>query len=175
LNDDKPYDRFITEQIAGDELDPNSFEMRVATGFLRAGPQHVVAGNQDLAVNRQEWLTEVMFGVGNGVMGLTVSCARCHDHKFDPIPQADFYRLQAFFAASDNYDFKRPTKEQEQSFREAVKAHKEKLKPILDQIFVIEKPYKEKLTAAKRSKLEPRFADAIAEEHKLLSAEEKSL
>src|SRR5262245_1004184 len=46
LNDDKPYDRFITEQIAGDELDPNSFEMRVATGFLRAGPQHVVAGNQ---------------------------------------------------------------------------------------------------------------------------------
>src|SRR5262249_11616395 len=60
LNDDKPYDRFIVEQIAGDELDPNSFEMRVATGFLRAGPQHVVAGNQDLPVNRQAWLTEVM-------------------------------------------------------------------------------------------------------------------
>jgi cytochrome c553 len=175
LNDDKPYDRFITEQIAGDELDPNSFEMRVATGFLRAGPQHVVAGNQDLAVNRQEWLTEVMFGVGNGVMGLTVGCARCHDHKFDPIPQADFYRLQAFFAASDNYDFKRPTKEQEQAYREAVKAHKEKLKPILDQISVIEKPYKEKLTTAKRSKLEPRFADALAKEEKLRSDEEKRL
>ena len=157
LNDDKPYDRFIAEQIAGDELDPNSFEMRVATGFLRAGPQHVVAGNQDLAVNRQEWLTEVMF-VGNGIMGLTVGCARCHDHKFDPIPQADFYRLQAFFAASDNHDFKRPTKEQEQAYLAAVKAHKEKLKPILDQIAVIEKPYKEKLAAAKRAKLEPRFA-----------------
>ncbi len=175
LNDDKPYDRFITEQIAGDELDPNSFEMRVATGFLRAGPQHVVAGNQDLAVNRQEWLTEVMFGVGNGIMGLTVGCARCHDHKFDPIPQADFYRLQAFFAASDNYDFKRPTKEQEQAYGAAVKAHKERLKPILDQIAAIEKPYKEKLTAAKRAKLEPLFADALAKEEKLRSGEEKRL
>jgi hypothetical protein len=175
LNDDKPYDRFITEQIAGDELDPNSFEMRVATGFLRAGPQHVVAGNQDLAVNRQEWLTEVMFGVGNGIMGLTVGCARCHDHKFDPIPQADFYRLQSFFAASDNYDFKRPTKEQEQAFGAAVKAHDEKLKPILDQIAAIEKPYREKLAAAKRAKLEPQFASALTREEKLRSDEEKRL
>ncbi|HEY9435747.1 MAG TPA: PSD1 and planctomycete cytochrome C domain-containing protein [Blastocatellia bacterium] len=175
LNDDKPYDRFIAEQIAGDELDPNSFEMRVATGFLRAGPQHVVAGNQDIAVNRQEWLTEVMFGVGNGIMGLTVGCARCHDHKFDPIPQADFYRLQAFFAASDNHDFKRPTKEQEQAYLAAAKAHKEKLKPILDQIAVIEKPYKEKLAAAKRAMLEQRFAAALAKEEKSRSDEEKRL
>jgi hypothetical protein len=175
LNDDKPYDRFITEQIAGDELDPNSFEMRVATGFLRAGPQHVVAGNQDLAVNRQEWLTEVMFGVGNGIMGLTVGCARCHDHKFDPIPQADFYRLQTFFAASDNYDFKRPTKDEEQAYGEAVKAHGEKLKPILDEIAAIEKPYREKLTAAKRAKLEPQFANALTREVRLRSDEEKRL
>jgi mono/diheme cytochrome c family protein len=175
LNDDKPYDRFITEQIAGDELGPNSFEMRVATGFLRAGPQHVVAGNQDLAVNRQEWLTEVMFGVGNGMMGLTVGCARCHDHKFDPIPQADFYRLQSFFAASDNYDFKRPTKEQEQAYAAAVKAHQEKLKPTLDQIAAIEKPYREKLTAEKRAKLEPRFANALTKEEKLRNDEENRL
>jgi hypothetical protein len=175
LNDDKPYDRFIIEQIAGDELDPNSFEMRVATGFLRAGPQHVVAGNQDLAVNRQEWLTEVMFGVGNGIMGLTVGCARCHDHKFDPIPQADFYRLQAFFAASDNYDFKRPTKEQEQTYGAALKAHKDRLKPILDQIAAIEKPYREKLKGAKRAKLEPQFANALTKEEKLRSDEEKRL
>jgi cytochrome c553 len=175
LNDDKPYDRFLVEQIAGDELDPENFDLRVATGFLRAGPQHVVSGNQDLAVNRQEWLTEVMFGVGNGIMGLTVGCARCHDHKFDPIPQADFYRLQAFFAAADNYDFKRPTKEQEQAHEAAVKAHKEKLKPILDQIAAIEKPYKEKLTAAKRAKLEAPYANALAKEAKLRNEEEKRL
>ena len=175
LNDDKPYDRFIVEQVAGDELDPNNFDLRVATGFLRAGPQHVVAGNQDLAVNRQEWLTEVMFGVGNGIMGLTVGCARCHDHKFDPIPQADFYRLQAFFAASDNHDFKRPTKEQEQAYGAAVKAHKAKLKPILDQIAEIEKPYKEKLTAGKRTKLESQYANALAKEEKLRNEEETRL
>ncbi|HMZ20926.1 MAG TPA: DUF1553 domain-containing protein, partial [Blastocatellia bacterium] len=169
------YDRFIVEQLAGDELDPESFEMRVATGFLRAGPQHVVAGNQDLALNRQEWLTEVMFGVGNGILGLTVGCARCHNHKFDPIPQADYYRLQAFFAAADNQDFKRPTKEQEAAYAAAVKAHKEKLKPIQDQIAVIEKPYKDRLTAEKRAKLEPQFANALAKDEKSRNEDEKQL
>ncbi|MEP7338788.1 MAG: DUF1549 and DUF1553 domain-containing protein [Acidobacteriota bacterium] len=175
LNADKPYDRFLIEQLAGDEVDPVSFEMRVATGFLRAGPQHVVAGNQDVAVNRQEWLTEVMFGVGNGILGLTVGCARCHNHKFDPIPQADYYRLQSFFAAADNSDFKRPTKEQEDAHAAAVKAHKEKLKPIQDQIKAIEKPYEEKLKAEKRAKLEPQFANALAKDDKQRTEEEKRL
>jgi hypothetical protein len=175
LNSDKPYDQFILEQIAGDELDPESFEMRVATGFLRAGPQHVVSGNLDKAELRQEWLTEVMFGVGNGVMGLTVGCARCHDHKFDPIPQADFYRLQAFFAASDNYDYRKPTKEQEDAFHAATKAHKEKLQPIQDQIKAIEKPYQERLKAEKKAALESVFANALAKDDKLRTEEEKQI
>ena len=165
LNEDKPYDRFIREQLAGDELAPDDFEMRVATGFLRAGPQHVVAGNQDLAVNRQEWLTEVMFGVGNGVMGLTIGCARCHDHKFDPILQSDFYRMQAFFAASDNVDYQRPSSAEEESFKAAQAAHLEKLKPLKEQIAAIEKPYIERLKAEKRQRLEknePVFAAALA-------------
>ena len=175
LNADKPYDQFIVEQIAGDELDSESFEMRVATGFLRAGPQHVVSGNLDKAELRQEWLTEVMFGIGNGVMGLTVGCARCHDHKFDPIPQADFYRLQAFFAASDNYDYRKPTKEQEDAFHAATRTHKEKLKPIQDQIKAIEKPYEDRLKASKRAALEPMFANALAKDDKLRTDEEKRL
>ncbi len=175
LNDDKPYDRFVREQLAGDEIDPDSFEMRVATGFLRAGPQHVVAGNQDEALNRQEWLTEVMFGVSNGIMGLTVGCARCHDHKFDPILQADNYRLQAFFAAADNLDYQRPSKEEEEAHKAAQKAHQEKLKPIKDQIAAIEKPYQEKLKAEKKAKLEPAFAQALAKPVKERSEEEKRL
>lgn len=165
LNQDKPYDQFIREQIAGDELEPDNFELRVATGFLRAGPQHVVAGNQDLAVNRQEWLTEVMFGVGNGVLGLTVGCARCHDHKFDPILQADFYRLQAFFAASDNVDYQPPNAEAASALKAAQAAHHEKLKPVKEQIAAIERPYIERLKAEKRDKLEknePVFASALA-------------
>ena len=175
LNADKPYDQFIVEQIAGDELDSESFEMRVATGFLRAGPQHVVSGNLDKAELRQEWLTEVMFGIGNGVMGLTVGCARCHDHKFDPIPQADFYRLQAFFAASDNYDYRKPTKEREDAFHAATRTHKEKLQPIQDQIKAIEKPYEDRLKAAKRAALEPVFANALAKDDKQRTDEEKQL
>lgn len=165
INDDKPYDRFIREQLAGDELAPDDFEMRVATGFLRAGPQHIVAGNLDLATNRQEWLTEVMFGVGNGIMGMTIGCARCHDHKFDPILQSDFYRLQAFFAASDNVDYQRTTTQDQEAFKAAQSAHQEKLKPIKEQIAAIEKPYVDRLKAGKREKLEqnePVFAAALA-------------
>jgi hypothetical protein len=161
LNEDKPYDRFLTEQIAGDELDPSNFDLRVATYFVRAGPQHVVAGNQDEAVNRQEWLTEAMFGIGNAVMGLTVGCARCHDHKFDLIAQADYYRMQAFFAATDNVDFKQPTPEEQKQYLAAVAAHKAKLKPILDQLKEIERPYEKQIEDAKRAKLDARYADAL--------------
>ncbi|MBI1766094.1 MAG: DUF1553 domain-containing protein [Acidobacteria bacterium] len=161
LNADKPYDRFLLEQIAGDELEPNNFEMQVATGFLRAGPQHVVAGNQDEALNRQEWLTEALFSVGNTVLGLTVGCARCHDHKFDPIPQADYYRLQAFLAATDNQDFKQNSEAEQQRYDEAAKAHKAKLKPLQDQLKEIEAPYLQKLQDEKRAKLEPQYRAAL--------------
>jgi len=175
LNEDKPYDRFILEQLAGDELEPDNFELRVATGFVRAGPQHVVAGNQDVALNRQEWLTEATAGVGNGILGLTVGCARCHDHKFDPIPQADYYRLQSFFAATDNHDFKRHTKEQAEAYQAAVKAHKERLKPVTDEIAAIEKPYRERLFKDKFGKLELEYAQALATEEKQRTADQRRL
>ena len=161
FNEDKPYDRFLLEQIAGDELDPQKFELRVATGFLRAGPQHVVAGNQIEALNRQEWLTEAMLGIGNGVLGLTVACARCHDHKFDPIPQADYYRLQAFFAATDNDEFKQTTKAEELAYLEAINAHEAKLKPIKEQLQALEKPYVDELKAGKMARLEPQYRAAL--------------
>ncbi len=172
LNEDKPYDRFLMEQIAGDELDPNNFDLRVATYFVRAGPQHVVAGNQDEAVNRQEWLTEAMFGIGNAVMGLTVGCARCHDHKFDPISQADYYRMQSFFAATDNHDFKQPSSDEQTQYLAALMAHKAKLKPILDQLKEIEKPYKTQIENVKRAKLEPRYAAALAKPKEQRSKQE---
>ncbi len=161
LNADKPYDRFLQEQVAGDELDPTNFEAQVATGFLRAGPQHVVAGNLDKAELRQEYLTETMLGLGSGVMGLTVGCARCHDHKFDPILQSDFYKLQAFFAATDNTDFVNATKAETEAYKIALQPHESKLKAIKDQLKEIEKPFLEKLKAEKRSKLEPKYMEAL--------------
>src|SRR5207244_2809934 len=104
LNGDRPYDQFIREQVAGDLIAPDDFDSRVATGFLRAGPFHITGGNLDKDEMRQEWLTEATAGIGNGILGLTIGCARCHDHKYDPIKQSEYYQLQAFFAATANDD-----------------------------------------------------------------------
>ena len=104
FNRDKPFDRFLREQIAGDELYPGNHEALIALGMLRAGPRHVVGGNQDEEMNRQEDLTEMTGVVSSAFLGMTVGCARCHNHKFDPILQADYYRLQAIFAATEFKD-----------------------------------------------------------------------
>jgi mono/diheme cytochrome c family protein len=175
LNADKPYDRFLQEQIAGDELDPTNFDAQVATGFLRAGPQHVVAGNLDKAELRQEYLTETMLGLGSGVLGLTVGCARCHDHKFDPILQSDFYKLQAFFAATDNVEYSPASDAEKEAFKAAMKAHEDRLKPIKDQLAEIEKPYKEKLRTEKRAALEPKYVEALDTPKDQRTAEQKEL
>ncbi|MBK5293701.1 MAG: DUF1553 domain-containing protein [Acidobacteriia bacterium] len=103
FNHDKPYDRFVQEQIAGDEMFPGSPSALIATGFNRHFPDESNARN--LMQRRQELLNDVTDTVGSAFMAMTVGCARCHDHKFDPILHKDYYRLQAFFAntrAEDN-------------------------------------------------------------------------
>ncbi|MCC6392487.1 MAG: DUF1549 domain-containing protein, partial [Bryobacterales bacterium] len=92
LNSDKPYDRFVKEQIAGDELYPNDPDALIATGFNRHFPDESNARN--LMQRRQELLQDITDVVGSTFMGLTVGCAKCHDHKFDPILQKDYYRLE---------------------------------------------------------------------------------
>ena len=99
FNDDKPYDRFIREQIAGDEIDPNDPEMLVAVGFLRMGPWELT-GMEVARVARQRWLDDVTNAVGETFLAHSLQCARCHDHKFDPIPTRDYYALQAVFATT---------------------------------------------------------------------------
>jgi hypothetical protein len=94
FNDDKPYDQFIREQLAGDEYAPDSQEAMIATGFLRLGPEGGGGGER----GRQDALDDLITTTSLTFMGLTVGCARCHDHKFDPIPQKDFYSIQAIFA-----------------------------------------------------------------------------
>lgn len=98
LNSDKPYDVFLKEQLAGDEIDPTDDTLLVASGFNRLGPLRKNQGNQDVASSRTEVLTEMANIVGAGFLGMTMGCARCHDHKFDPIRQSDYYRLQGYFA-----------------------------------------------------------------------------
>ena len=96
LNADKPYDRFVQEQVAGDELWPDSPVARIGTGFNRHYPDESNAAI--LVQRRQEVLLDITDTVGSVFLGLTYGCAKCHDHKFDPILQKDYYRLQAFFA-----------------------------------------------------------------------------
>lgn len=98
LNSDKPYDVFLKEQLAGDEIDSTDDTLLVASGFNRLGPLRKNQGNQDVASSRTEVLTEMANIVGAGFLGMTMGCARCHDHKFDPIRQSDYYRLQGYFA-----------------------------------------------------------------------------
>ncbi|MFN7922972.1 MAG: PSD1 and planctomycete cytochrome C domain-containing protein [Bryobacteraceae bacterium] len=100
FNTDKPYDRFVREQIAGDEIFPGDAESLIATGFLRMGPwEHT--GMSVEAVTRQMFLDDVTNSAGVTFLGLTLGCARCHDHKFDPIPTRDYYRVQATFASTE--------------------------------------------------------------------------
>ena len=97
FNKDKPYDQFIREQISGDEIDPNSTENKIAVGFLRMGPWEQT-GMAVARVTRQFFLDDVTDSVGQVFLGHALQCARCHDHKFDPIPTRDYYSMQAVFA-----------------------------------------------------------------------------
>lgn len=100
FNQDKPYDRFILEQVAGDEIDPSNPENLIATGFLRMGPWEHTSMSV-AAVTRQAFLDDVTHNTAAVFLGLTLGCARCHDHKFDPIPTRDYYRMQAVFASTE--------------------------------------------------------------------------
>ena len=98
FNADKPYDQFVCEQIAGDELKPNDPDHVIATGFLRMGPWEHTAMSV-AAVTRQQYLDDVVNSVGVTFLANELRCAKCHDHKFDPIPTKDFYRMQAVFGS----------------------------------------------------------------------------
>lgn len=96
LNEDMPYDRFITEQIAGDELYSENKDSAIPTGFLVAGPD--MPDINLMEERRHTVLNEMTSTAGAVLMGMTMGCAQCHDHKFDPISQADFYRMRAVFS-----------------------------------------------------------------------------
>jgi hypothetical protein len=97
FNADKPFDQFITEQLAGDELDADDAEMLIAAGYLRMGPwEHT--GMTVAAITRQQYLDDVTHHVGVSLLAQGLRCCACHDHKFDPLPTRDYYRMQAIFA-----------------------------------------------------------------------------
>jgi hypothetical protein len=104
FNDDKPYDQLIREHLAGDELAEVTTDTLTATGYYRLGLWDDEPA--DVLQARYDELDDIVATTGQVFLGLTVNCARCHDHKLDPIPQADYYRLVAFFNEIDRYHTK---------------------------------------------------------------------
>lgn len=99
FNHDKPYDQFVKEQIAGDELTPTNPEGIIASGMLRMGPWELT-GMEVPRVARQKFLDDVTDSVGQVFIAQPLQCARCHDHKFDPIPTGDYYSFVSIFATT---------------------------------------------------------------------------
>ncbi len=109
FNDDKPYDRFIREQLAGDELPDKTNDSVIATGYYRLGIWDDEPTDRDQA--RFDGLDDLVATTGQVFLGLTIDCARCHDHKIDPIPQKDYYKLVSFFNNTNSFRNGGPTDE----------------------------------------------------------------
>ena len=112
FNEDKPFDQFVVEQVAGDEADPDNPDALIATGFLRMGPWEHTAMSVP-RITRQQFLDDVTDSVGQVFLSHPLQCARCHDHKFDPIPTKDYYRMQAVFATTHFADREVPFQDYE--------------------------------------------------------------
>jgi hypothetical protein len=154
FNADKPYDRFIREQVAGDELFPDEPDALIATAFNLLGPDMVDSADQ--VQRRHNTLNDMTDTTALAFMGLTVGCARCHDHKFEPIAQRDYYAFQAYFApAKFKNDLPVPTAKQRAEHEAAMIVYNEKTKSEQEQIAALEAPYREKLYETKLAKLSP--------------------
>ena len=180
MNADKPYDRFLTEQIAGDILAKDKTPRDVsdlwhATGLHRCGQVHVVSGNVDADENRQEVLLEMVNGLSSAVMGVTLGCARCHDHKFDPLSQGDYYRMQAVFAGTVFKDVDLAKSKEKETHKKKTAEIVAKLAPIQKQIKAIEDPYRKKLTDERIAKLDEPTREAYATDAKKRTPEQKKL
>jgi mono/diheme cytochrome c family protein len=100
LNEDMPYDQFVKWQIAGDELEPDNPPALMATGYLAAGTHATQITANQVEKERYDELDDMAATIGTSMLGVTIGCARCHDHKFDPIPQKDYYRLVSTFTTT---------------------------------------------------------------------------
>lgn len=103
-NADQPFDEFVRWQIAGDKLTPQNRQAWMATGFLAAGPHSTQITKREVELQRYDELDDMVSTIGTALLGLNIGCARCHDHPYDPIPQADFYRLAANFTKTVRSD-----------------------------------------------------------------------
>jgi mono/diheme cytochrome c family protein len=168
FNADKPFDQFIQEQLAGDELvpppyknlSPEAIEKLTATGFLRMSPDGTASGGVDQNVARNQVMADTLQIVGTSLLGVTLHCAQCHDHRYDPIPQADYYRLRAVFEPALDWKNWRPPPAREVSLY--TDADRELAKQIQAEAAVVD---------AERREKGQQYIDRTLEEELLLVAD----
>ncbi len=130
FNVDKPFNVFAAEQIAGDEVSTADHSGRVAAIFHRLGPVRRNAGNPDIALSRNEVLTERTDIIGSAFLGLSLGCARCHNHKLEPISQRDYYQLQAYLAATEEDNIVLASREDRLAWESQTEQIKAKIKEL---------------------------------------------
>ena len=135
---------------------PGDHDALIATGFCRCGPRELVGGNVIPEVKRQSELTEITGTVGSVFLGMTIGCARCHDHKFDAIPTTDYYRLQAFFGASELTDVPIASDKEREAYAAAKNAIDKKVAPLKKQLAALEAPYRAAIKAKQADHAQPR-------------------
>jgi hypothetical protein len=159
FNSDKPYDRFIREQLAGDELFPNDVSARIATGFLRHSPYEYNA--VDVEQKRQDMLNDITDTTAAAFLGITLACAKCHDHKTDPITQRDYYRFQAFFAGFWPVESPVIPEPDRQAVAKKQAEWESKAAELRKQMDAIEKPVREKAMAKERFRFPKEYSALI--------------
>ncbi len=153
FNQDKPYDRFIREQIAGDELPDRNYDSLTGLGFCRNGP---FIGDMVLMQNEQtrmDELDDIVSTTSVAFLGLTLGCARCHDHKYDPLLQKDYYRMVAVFAPGERKDLPLAPPAMVEKYDDAVKQVDRRIEALNSKIKAILKPERERLLEMKHKSL----------------------
>src|SRR5207302_1289413 len=133
FNQDTPYNVFLAEQIAGDELEHPTDVSRIATGFLRSYAK-VGYREKDNPQFRYEYLDDMIGTIGRGVLGLTVNCARCHNHKFDPISQADYYKMQASLYGYVETDYPLAARGEAEAYEKKLAGMEARIEPLKREI-----------------------------------------
>jgi hypothetical protein len=160
FNQDKPFNQFVVEQLAGDEVDQPSDDSLTATSYYRIGPRVRFREKQNPS-NRYDYMDDVIRTTFQGFMGLSVNCARCHDHKFDPITRMDYYRSMAMFWGYVDYDQPLAPKEKVEEYERIKREVDRQAAPLRARIAQIEKPYKDKEQQAKREEALKKFPEDI--------------
>ena len=167
FNDDKPYDQFVTEQLAGDEMGERTPERIIATGYYRLGLWDDEPADPAQAL--YDDLDDILSTTGQVMLGLTIGCARCHDHKIDPMPQKDYYRMLAFFRGVRRYGVRSAetvaaaslrsiaSPEDEARYAKEIAEHRDKLKAVQDPITEIENLVRPDLTPVEKEEFQDLF------------------